>query len=609
MKMIFAGTSGTPEAVLYNCTRNVRCQRPYYVPLPDLSDLMLYFDFPFGKPATVTLFATTCNSDTVQLTFENYVIGQKTDGDWYGVFTQCSTPAEALQADRFYIRAMVTDSANTYNYYTNQFEFEKCAALTELTGCYNDTDISSNATDCNGVYYGFPAGTDTLGNDLLRYYHSAFVRSAEVIESRNKFQFSYFNNKVAYKNFLTKNYLLRFELVPPFYKDEIIAAMNRGNISINGKDYRLEDAQEIALTNDDLKWWKMDLVLTELCKQFFSCTPTVCTPAPMPPPVMTCTDNFTDATVTLVSGNNYHFDLTGGTLEAGDSIAYEVRKKADNTLLASGTVTTNGGDFTAALSLSDTCYFFRWQKVCANDAVTAWTQEEFGNCTVVPPPDSYGCDDSGQGTWDDMTYHKYDPFQISTTGLTHIHWNCYDRPNRFTIFDNTTGGQIITTGWVGNADYAGIWGSSLSTPESGTFDYTPEAGHTYRLEVETGGGDPVTQMNDAFDFYITCEPPPDAINITYMAAFSTAYNSGLDQYDSIDFTVNLDAPVTVTTTFVLEFDTVLQGINHNNNHYSFIMNAGEAEKTITAAFANNQVFSPCLFSVDNTAIVVTGWLC
>jgi hypothetical protein len=297
MKMLYAGINGLPEDYLFNCTRNQSCQRPYYIPIPSLFELQLYFDFQFGKPTAYVINIITCDGEVIPLTWCSYVIGQHTDDTWYGIFTQ---PEQSDSIGYFYISAEFVFEGYTYKYYSNQIKIEECHSLVEISSCYNDTDNQQYAFDCNGVYYQYHAGTGiAAGNPLLRYNHKAFVRRGQVIESKNKLSFTLFNSRTAYKNSVTKEFLFEFELVPAFYKDILLAVFNRGNILINNIPYTLIESQDIGITDNDSKLWKMDISLTEICKQYFSCTPTVCeTPDCGTPVIESCCDPVvTDAIV------------------------------------------------------------------------------------------------------------------------------------------------------------------------------------------------------------------------------------------------------------------------------------------------------------------------
>ena len=83
-----------------------------------------------------------------------------------------------------------------------------------------------------------------------------------------------------------------------------------------------------------------------------------------------------------------------------------------------------------------------------------------------------------------------------------LNWHCYDRPNRFSIKKDTV--EILTSGWVGQANYTGPWGTSLATAESGMLRFTPVAGSIYTLLVEAGPASTDNPASDTYDVTLTC---------------------------------------------------------------------------------------------------------
>lgn len=59
-----------------------------------------------------------------------------------------------------------------------------------------------------------------------------------------------------------------------------------------------------------------------------------------------------------------------------------------------------------------------------------------------------------------------------------------DVPNRFTLYDSN-GNSFYTSGWQGNANYQGPWGSSLSTSNTFSYAYDGSRGRYITLRVET----------------------------------------------------------------------------------------------------------------------------
>lgn len=358
MKMIYAGPASSPNAVaenwLYNCIRNVACQKPYFIPIVDFSDFIMYFDFP-GKPTIYQIFIIPCTGAPIDISalFCNYVIAQKPDNSWYGIFTNIiDTDFPALT--EFYISATFTVNGTDYKYFSNQFRFDICDQITKIESCYNDPSNGASAYDCNGIYYGFHSGTDIpIGNIGLRYFHHVYVRDAEVIETSNKMTFTLFNSQIAYKNYFNRLYNFTFELVPTFYKDVLIGVLNRGTIGINGQTYTLAEAQEFNITNESLKWWSMIVKLSSLCRQWFSCNPTTCIPA-----VPLCVNDFENAEFI-----DDHIHLSGGVLNEGDSIGWFL--SIGDTVIESGTSTDIDIYPYLPLDTDNNCYTFQWYKNCA----------------------------------------------------------------------------------------------------------------------------------------------------------------------------------------------------------------------------------------------------
>lgn len=138
------------------------------------------------------------------------------------------------------------------------------------------------------------------------------------------------------------------------------------------------------------------------------------------------------------------------------------------------------------------------------DTISGCGSPVSANCNDCVGSGCYACGDSASGVYDPNTYYSYGFYCLDTiTGspiTMTINWNSYDRPNRFSIVNQTDGNTEASTGWVGTADYPGPWGMSLSTPQNGMLTFVPVSGKIYKVEVETGNGD----ISDSWDFMITC---------------------------------------------------------------------------------------------------------
>lgn len=508
--MIQAGQVLSPQSAadkwLYNCIRNIACQREFYMPINTFDYLMLFIDGFNEVPELVEFTIVDCNGIETPMPYLNYVISKQPNGRRYGVFTDWDIDISTIAA-RFYIKAVITIAGIEYVYYTNFFENNACNTLTFVTSCYNDTSYGSDALDCNGLYYGLPDQLIYLGNPDLRYYHNAYLRDAEVLELANRMELIFFNSLIAYRNNVTKNYELRFELIPTFYKDILLAVFNRGNIEINEVPYQLEASQDFAMSNEGARLWRMDIKLVYDCKQYFSCNATICVPAPMPDepdPDEDCLANYETAEVTQDEGFNI-ITFSDGFLEAGDHIEWILSLLTDpDTPIETGTTTTNTDNITESIDPDTTCYILKWRKYCAaTDNYTEYNTYNFGShCSGE---DCLECGSTFNYSYEPNSYNVYPEQCINLDpGTYNLVWESFDRPNRFSIYRDSHTALVATTGWVGVADYIGPWGSSLATAENGSLPFIIEAGHSYTVVVECGGADPDNLLSDSANITISC---------------------------------------------------------------------------------------------------------
>jgi hypothetical protein len=379
MKLMYAGLASSPTAkpenYLYNCGRNAACQKEYFVPIRSFADLIFYVEFPFGQPAGIVVNAIDCQGSH-EMVFCNYVTAQKPDGTWYGVFT--GAQEEEIYGDTFYIEAVFfSNGGQSYKYFSQQFEIVKCDPLAMVKGCYPDGSAPAYSFDCNGVYYGYHAGTGTpQGNIQLRYYHWGLVRKASIKSQAEKLTVSIFRNRRAHRTELTSEANFYFELVPTFYKNHIMAILQRGMIDIQGNEYLLSDSQDFNVIDTDSELWDMPVLLSKTCKQYFGCRESSCTPAPPP-----CTGNYSSIAIV---GNG--FSLSGGYLSFGETIDWELY--VDEELVDAGNTITNTGVFEYELSPETECYNFYWRKVCncSIDPYYSTTNSyQFGLCGCCTP--------------------------------------------------------------------------------------------------------------------------------------------------------------------------------------------------------------------------------
>lgn len=386
MKLLSAGQGVSAKSytqLQFNCTRNKQCQRLFYVPVNQFSDIGFFTDLP-GKPDTYQIEVyNVCDIANIGSAISGeYVIGTKPDGTWYGTFgSLIVTPPMGVIYDKFFFKLSFTIGALTYVYYSEQYEFPWCANLTPLRGCYPNEAIGVDAFDCNGIYYGFPNNEDFLGSDNYRYIHTAFVRLGSIIEQKNSFNFTAFNSKKVYKSEFIRQWLFESDIVPTFFKDVLIGIYNRGNVQINGAEWKLADQQEVNMIDTDSKLWRLDIMLDSLCKQSYGCSPADCV---LPTPG--CNGNPTNVTFELVEGQ-YVFTFTDGTILAGDTIDWEIRNQETDALIDSGSVTTEPLQFAVDetdLSLDDTCYIVRWRKHCLAGTFSDFETQIIGTCELTP---------------------------------------------------------------------------------------------------------------------------------------------------------------------------------------------------------------------------------
>jgi hypothetical protein len=215
----------------------------------------------------------------------------------------------------------------------------------------------------------------------------------------------------------------------------------------------------------------------------------------VPGPTYTYTPtSFTD------TGNEYRFSvgLTGSNLDCGITGA-SAWKCIDPTCIIDG----SNSDYVVDYNLTTCCdplYISTDGRLVVYDA----TLLEDANCTT-PPTTCFSCGQYVSGNYSGTDYHAYENYYIcddlDTTEIS-LAWSVIDRPNRFTIYQD--GSLVATTGWVGYANYAGPWGLSLNTPNTGILSTSYLTGLNTYVYVEAGPANPSAPTNDAFTFTISC---------------------------------------------------------------------------------------------------------
>jgi RHS repeat-associated protein len=121
------------------------------------------------------------------------------------------------------------------------------------------------------------------------------------------------------------------------------------------------------------------------------------------------------------------------------------------------------------------------------------------------------CGSFYSGTWPSNSgFHIYpdEILNLATVGagaLITVDCDAVEIPNRFTIYD-ASGSFVASTGWIGNANYPGPWGSSLNQPSHQFMTFTKGASATYKLRVETVTS---TTTSDAWFASLTCGASPN----------------------------------------------------------------------------------------------------
>lgn len=276
MKMIQgSGSISDYKTYVSNCTQN---QFPYKIPVNSLSDVQLYINIGAVKPTTVQYeLLHTCGplTGTIESVTPDYVIGQDKNNNWYGVFKNFmgATPV-------CFVIAITLDSQI---YFSEEYCIENCGVLSLLKGCYGNLDPLISY-DCEGVYFGYHAGTgDALGDTTIKYEHQLLLKNVEVSVSAIKNTFKQGRTR----NFRTeKEKIFQFygDFIPEWYLPEIDSIFYRGEIFINGVRY-LVDETAFEKIEECKRIWKPSATLKESCYQSFSCEADPCAA-----PVTECCD-------------------------------------------------------------------------------------------------------------------------------------------------------------------------------------------------------------------------------------------------------------------------------------------------------------------------------
>lgn len=261
-----------------NCNRNPACEPSYSAPLPGVPYLQLYVDFGQYQPVTYEIILQDiCNqAHTEAMIPGTYVVGQTPEGGWYGVFKYFTPPVTAVTKFVVWLSAMVDTPAGLIErtWFSQQMQVETCLRLMKLKACYPE-GATYTGFDHQGTYYGLPDGDDYLGTPTVRYYHVAYVRTGKVRDLPPKATFTS-NLRRNFRTSIEESWQLEFELVPKWYKDQILAIYGRGAVQVNdGTTYLVSDLAFEGIEENDAQW-KAWAQFKKTSRLYFGCDNSVC---------------------------------------------------------------------------------------------------------------------------------------------------------------------------------------------------------------------------------------------------------------------------------------------------------------------------------------------
>ena len=108
----------------------------------------------------------------------------------------------------------------------------------------------------------------------------------------------------------------------------------------------------------------------------------------------------------------------------------------------------------------------------------------------------------------DQYAYPNNPISSNVDSYISFSWSVVDRPNRFSVYDSTglrwISGFPGTSGWVGQANYLGPWGLSLSTPLFGSTNICFLSTTGRYVLVETGNASTINPISDSFNYGFVC---------------------------------------------------------------------------------------------------------
>lgn len=373
MKMVRgSGDITTYTSVVYNCTLG---QYNYKIPgTPLVNSQMLYIDFGASAPGFVEAgLIWTCGpgAGTIEpLTLNNYVIGQDTNGNYYGVFDTFNEETAAP----CYVILLAFDIGNW-------FSQEYCAITTAgfcasqsmfVKSCYGNLDPLISY-DAEGIYFGQSQG-GTQGNPSLVYQHQFKLNQGEITLNAIKNDFKQGRTR----NFRTEStnlYLFWGELIPEWYIRHIDAVFKRGEVIVQpyygiistgeqvNSDFPetqkfLVDSTAYEKVDECIKGWKPSVNLRRSQYQSFSCEVDPCsfvqdgtggTGAPCCDPIII------DANTVFSEGNTVTIDFTPCTpAPTNYSVIYRLAGSSSAYISAGDPFTSSPAVFAVSGDISNT---------------------------------------------------------------------------------------------------------------------------------------------------------------------------------------------------------------------------------------------------------------
>lgn len=247
----------------------------------------------------------------------------------------------------------------------------------------------------------------------------------------------------------------------------------------------------------------------------------------------------------------------------------------------------------------------------------------------------YSCNDGiVQGSYSGTSQYTYPDRSVSSASNQYsvFYWVTYDRPNRFTLIDDS--GTIYTTGWVGYANYPGPWGDSLNTATTGNqyFGWGSTSGRKVRVDAGNGS------ISDAYEWQIVCASATTTTSTTTTttttAAPTTTTTSatqtvqGVFGYmepciggtidDHMGASVYTNTPVLVDTMFEVYVYWVFPGNScqyPTSQYFQVTIPAGETSSNFNACYngayfsSGATICSACIISCDNPSVTIGGFAC